>query len=68
MKGMANNNASAIFENFLNKIVNLVNYNRGRAKKHRMFMKLCEGMEASYKRLLFYVGLEEEEFSIECLN
>ena len=54
MKGMANNNVSAIFENFLNEIVNVVNYIRGRAKKHRMFMKLCEGMEASYKGLLFH--------------
>ena len=54
MKGMANNNASAIFENFLNEIVNVVNYIRRRAKKHKMFMKLCEGMKASYKRFLFH--------------
>ena len=54
MKGMANNNVSAIFENFLNEIVNVVNYIRGRAKKQKMFMKLCEGTEASYKRLLFH--------------
>ena len=32
----------------------MVNYIRGRAKKHRMFMKLCEGMEASHKRLIFH--------------
>ena len=54
MKGMANNNASAIFENFLNEIVNVVNYMKWHAKKHRMFMKLYKGMEASYKRLLFH--------------
>ena len=54
IKGIDNNNASAIFENFLNEIVNVVNYIRERSKKHRMFMKLCEEMEASYKRLLFH--------------
>ena len=54
MKEIANNNASAIFENFLNEIVNVVNYIRGRAQKHKMSTKLCEGMEASYKRLLLY--------------
>ena len=54
MKEMANNNASAIFQKFLNKIVNIVDYIRGPAKKHRMFMKLCKAMEASYKSLLFH--------------
>ena len=51
---MVNNNASAVFENFLSDILNVVNYIRGHAKKHRIFMKFCEKMEASSKRLLFH--------------
>ena len=54
LKGMVNNDASAVFENFLSDIVNVVNYVRGHAKKHKIFMKFCEKMEASNKRLLFH--------------
>ena len=54
LKGMVNNDASAVFENFLSDIVNVVNYIRVHAKKYRIFMKFCEKMEASNKRLLFH--------------
>ena len=54
LKGTVNNESSAVFKSFLGDVISMVNYIRGRAKKHRMFMKLCEGMEASHKRLIFH--------------
>ena len=50
LKEMVNNESSALFQSFLGNVISMVNYIRGCAKKHRMFMKLCEGMEASHKR------------------
>ena len=54
LKGTVNNESSAVFQSFLGDVISMVNYIRGRAKKHRMFIKLCEGMEASHKRLIFH--------------
>ena len=40
LKGMVDNESSAVFQSFLGNVIGMVNYIMGRAKKHRMFMKL----------------------------
>ena len=40
LKETVNNESSAVFRSFLGDVISMVNYIRGRAKKHRMFMKL----------------------------
>ena len=54
LKGASSNESSAVFQSFLGDVISMVNYIRGRAKKHRMFIKLCEGTAASDKRLIFH--------------
>ena len=42
LKETVNNESSAVFQSFLGDVISMVNYIRGCAKKHWMFMKLSE--------------------------
>ena len=55
MKNRGGEENDTAFAELLREVVAIVNYIRSHAKKRRIFSKLCEQMDASFKQLLLHM-------------